>query len=98
MARWVTRIDIDDLLTEDDSVENAIRVGVSIADRIENVLPAGHLLRDEDMEGILVSLRTIPDCEELNYVLDLLFDWGDFCNRMFVNTIPGLPAGSSTAW
>lgn len=93
MANWLTRIDIVDLLTEDDSDENAVCVAAEVKRRLEEAIPAGHPLRDEELEGILCTLRDVPEVTELNYALDRLYDWGDLGHRLFINTIPGLLRG-----
>lgn len=92
MAMWIAKVDISDLLTANDDADEAIRVGKEVAKRVNACMVPFPSLHDEDLTDILQCLdETITDVEEFNYQLERLFDWGDTGNRLFLNTIPGLP-------
>lgn len=82
--QWDRRVKFRDLLTDDDSDENAIRVGKCIADRVSAAVPESDTFRDEELTGIIERLREVVDCEELNDCLNDLYDWGDCGKRLFV--------------
>lgn len=92
MAMWLIKIDISDLLSDNDNNEEAIRVGKEVALRTRAAIAAVSSITDEDLNDILQCLeQTVTDVDEFNYQLERLFDWGDTGNRLFINTIPGLP-------
>lgn len=87
-TRWQVQIDIADLLdTGDDSDENAQAIGKAVADKLNEGLPAGHRLRDEALDALVESFRSVQSCDDLDGYLDELYDWGDYNKRLFINVI-----------
>ena len=82
--RWDRTVRFRDLLSDDTSDENAIRVGKAIAKRVNRAIPETDRIRDDELTDIIDQLECVEDCEELNSVLNDLYDWGDAGKRMFV--------------
>lgn len=87
MANWKHSINIYDLLNQESSDEVAVAVGKAVADRVEAVIPECSVFSDPTLRDILDRLRNhAVDEEELNYLLDLLYDWGDYNHRLCVGS------------
>jgi len=80
MANWKYRVNLKHLLTEDDSDENAIRVGKEVARivRVSTWYKENTKIDPySDLEETLEFLETVNDVEEFNYYLDWLYDLAD---------------------
>lgn len=81
MARWIKTVDIKDLLTDDDSPENAVKVGLAMAERLRSRL-AGYLDDDPDFEEIVNDFEAVGDAQQFalsafNDTMNRLYDWAD---------------------
>lgn len=88
--RWKATVEIKDLLSSDDSPENAIRVGSEMARRLRSKMPAD-LAQDPDLEEILAHFETVGDAGKFalsafNATLDRLYDWADE-KRVWLGTL-----------
>lgn len=89
MARWIKTLNIKDLLSEDNSPEEARRLAGEISTRLRT-LPPG-MLNDREMQGILEAFGEISETgavqtesvDEFNNVLTMLYDWADV-NRVWL--------------
>lgn len=89
MAKWHHTVNIKDLLTTDESPDEARRIAAEIRSRLLT-LPPG-LRNDPDMSDILEGFDEIAhagsyqahDVDEFNNVLDMLYDWADY-NRVWL--------------
>lgn len=85
--KWLTTVNIKDLLSEDDSEEAVIAAATGIVERLQPLTdPAlgGSLVDSIDastLSEILDSFRDLaernPDVDEFNWVLAGLYDWAD---------------------
>jgi hypothetical protein len=82
--QWDRKVKFRDLLSDDTSDENAVRVGKGIAKRVSGAVPEGDRFRDDDLTDIIERLNEVEDCDELNDCLSDLYDWGDRGKRLFV--------------
>lgn len=84
MRTWKRKVAFRDLLSDDGSAANAIRVGKLIAARVALAVPEDDPLRDDELTELIQGFRQVVDCDELNDCLNDLYDWGDHNNRLWV--------------
>ena len=79
IVRWKTKIKgIRPLLTEDDSDENAQKVGKEIYKIVTSSLYKKYFkIYEDDMLEPLDSFLFVEDCEHLNSLLSTLYDYCD---------------------
>lgn len=82
--RWERTVAFRDLLSNDGSDENSVRVGKEIAKRVSVAIPENNPLMDDDLQEIIERFEDVRDCDELNDCLSDLYDWGDYGKRLFV--------------
>ena len=81
---WDRTVKFRDLLGDDTSKENSMRVGKEIARRVSKAIPETDRLRDEELTDIIDDLQLVECCDDLNSTLNWLYDWGDYGKRLFV--------------
>ena len=88
MANWKHRLEINDLLTEDDSPE-AVKVAATKLHAMLEEFRLAHYPDDDEIEEISDNFHTLayvdeqPSCREFNFILNELYDWGDAGHRLW---------------
>jgi hypothetical protein len=87
MANWQSRIDVKDVWRAAQAGElTAQEVGQKIAAKLKG-LPPG--LRDRDLHGIQQDFETLDEqdsFDDLDNILERLYDWADCGHRLWVGT------------
>ena len=76
LPAWDHRIKIKHLLTDDDSDANARRVG----NALHTILTRSTWIKnttDPGLEDAVNNLHEAPDADDLNYWLDIIYDYAD---------------------
>lgn len=84
-AQWKRTVRFRELLDGGDSPEEAKSVGRLIAGRVSAAIPESDVLRDDELSFIIARLQDdVADVDDLNGLLEELYDWGDLRHRLFL--------------
>jgi hypothetical protein len=79
MTLWHEKVDLSDIMQNLDSFK--IRYGPETARRLERVVN-----RDYVLDDIIIQFEMADCMDTYNEILDKLYDWGNYENRLWIET------------